>query len=79
MTKEIMDALRETFGRPKWSLRHEAIKYIYTKYMKEETSVREHVLDMIMHFNIAKVNGGAIDEANQISFILESLLKSLPF
>ncbi|KAA0045201.1 gag/pol protein [Cucumis melo var. makuwa] len=33
--------------------------------MKEEIFVREHVLDMIMHFNIAKVNGGAIDEANQ--------------
>ncbi|KAA0062648.1 gag/pol protein [Cucumis melo var. makuwa] len=48
--------------------------------MKEETSVREHVLDMMMHFNIAEVNGGAIDEANQVSFILESLPKSfIPF
>ncbi|TYK21782.1 gag/pol protein [Cucumis melo var. makuwa] len=53
-----------------------AIKYIYTKRMKEGTSVREHVLDMVMHFNIAEVNGGAIDEANQDSFILESLSKS---
>ncbi|TYJ96373.1 gag/pol protein [Cucumis melo var. makuwa] len=68
------------FGQPKWSLRHEAIKYIYTKRMKEGTSVREHVLDMMIHFNIAKVNGGAIDEANQVSFILESLPKSfIPF
>ncbi|TYK08480.1 gag/pol protein [Cucumis melo var. makuwa] len=33
--------------------------------MKEKISVREHVLDMMMHFNIAEVNGGAIDEANQ--------------
>ncbi|TYK19115.1 gag/pol protein [Cucumis melo var. makuwa] len=48
--------------------------------MKEGTSVREHVLDMTMHFNIAEVNGGAIDEANQVSFILKSLLKSfIPF
>ncbi|KAA0051954.1 gag/pol protein [Cucumis melo var. makuwa] len=53
------------FGQPKWSLRHEALKYIYTKRMKEGTSVREHVLDMMMHFNITEVNGGAIDEANQ--------------
>ncbi|TYK03131.1 gag/pol protein [Cucumis melo var. makuwa] len=53
------------FGQQEWSLRHEAIKYIYTKRMKEGTSVREHVLDMMMHFNIAEVNGGAIDEANQ--------------
>ncbi|TYK23836.1 gag/pol protein [Cucumis melo var. makuwa] len=48
--------------------------------MNEGTSVREHVLDMMMHFNIAKVNGVVIDEANQISFILESLPKSyIPF
>ncbi|TYK02478.1 gag/pol protein [Cucumis melo var. makuwa] len=48
--------------------------------MKEGTSVREHVLDMMMHFNIAEVNGGVIDEANQVSFILESLPKSfIPF
>ncbi|KAA0065992.1 uncharacterized protein E5676_scaffold120G00260 [Cucumis melo var. makuwa] len=33
--------------------------------MKEGTSIREHVLDMMMHFNIGEVNGGAIDEANQ--------------
>ncbi|TYJ96575.1 gag/pol protein [Cucumis melo var. makuwa] len=80
MTKEIMDSLKGMFGQPKLSLRHEAIKYIYTKRMKEGTSIREHVLDMMMHFNIAEVNGGAIDEANQVSFILESLPKSfIPF
>ncbi|XP_050945127.1 uncharacterized protein LOC127150669 [Cucumis melo] len=79
-TKEIMDSLKGMFGQPEWSLRHEAIKYIYTKRMKEGTSIREHVLDMMMHFNIAEVNGGAIDEANQVSFILESLPKSFkPF
>ncbi|TYK16062.1 gag/pol protein [Cucumis melo var. makuwa] len=79
-TKEIMDPLRAMFGQPEWSLRHEAIKYIYTKRMKEGNSVREHVLDIMMHFNIAKVNGGANDEANKVSFILESLLKSfIPF
>ncbi|KAA0053407.1 gag/pol protein [Cucumis melo var. makuwa] len=80
MVKEIMDSLKGMFGQPEWSLRHEAIKYIYTKRMKEGTSVREYVLDMMMHFNIVEVNGGAIDEANQVSFILESLPKSfIPF
>uniref|UniRef100_A0A9I9D896 Uncharacterized protein n=1 Tax=Cucumis melo TaxID=3656 RepID=A0A9I9D896_CUCME len=44
--------------------------------MKKRVSIREHVLDMMMYFNIAEVNGGPIDEANQISFILQSLLKS---
>ena len=38
--KEIMDALKAMFGQPEWSLRHEAIKYIYTKRMKKGTSVR---------------------------------------
>ncbi|KAA0056018.1 gag/pol protein [Cucumis melo var. makuwa] len=52
--KEIMDSLKEMFGQPSWSLRHEAIKYIYTKKMKEGTSVREHILDKMMHFNIAE-------------------------
>ncbi|KAA0067960.1 gag/pol protein [Cucumis melo var. makuwa] len=48
--------------------------------MKEGTSVREHVPDMMMHFNIVEVNGGAIDKANHVSFILESLSKSfIPF
>ncbi|TYK03715.1 gag/pol protein [Cucumis melo var. makuwa] len=80
MAKEIMDSLKGMFGQPEWSLRHEAIKYIYTKRMKEGTSVTEHVLDMMMHFNIVEVNGGAIDEANEVSFILESLPKSfIPF
>ncbi|KAA0054880.1 gag/pol protein [Cucumis melo var. makuwa] len=48
--------------------------------MKEGTFVREHVLDMMMHFNIAEVSDGVIDEANHVSFILESLPKSfIPF
>ncbi|KAA0038081.1 gag/pol protein [Cucumis melo var. makuwa] len=31
---------------------------------------------MMMHFNITEVNGQPIDEANQVSFISQSLLKS---
>ena len=80
MAKEIMDSLKVMFVQPKWSLRHEAVKYIYTKRMKEGTSVREHVLDVMMHFNIVEVNSGPIEEVNQVNFILESLLKSfIPF
>ena len=62
--KEIMDSLREMFGQLSWYLRHEAIKYIYTKQMKEGTSFREHVLDMMMHFNVDVVNDGPINKAN---------------
>ncbi|TYK30527.1 gag/pol protein [Cucumis melo var. makuwa] len=75
-TKKIMDSLREMFGQPSWSLKHEGIKYVYTKRMKEWTSVREHVLDMMMHFNITEVNDGPINETNQ-EFILTTLLNEL--
>ena len=44
--------------------------------MKEGTSVREHVLQMIVHFNVAKMNGAIIDESSQVSFIRETLPKS---
>ena len=72
-----MDSLRDMFGWPSWSLKHKPIKHIYTKKMKEMTSIRERVLDIMMHFNIAEVNYDClIDEANQVSFILQSLLKS---
>ncbi|KAA0059677.1 gag/pol protein [Cucumis melo var. makuwa] len=74
--KEIMDSLKGMFGQPKWSLRHETIKYIYIKRMKEGTSVREHVLDMMIHFNIAEVNGGAIDEAMRIGRLVKNGLLS---
>ncbi|TYK29762.1 gag/pol protein [Cucumis melo var. makuwa] len=78
--KEIMDSLKGMFGQPELFLGHDVIKYIHTKQMKEGTSIREHVLDMMMHFNIAEVNGSVIDEGNQVSFILESLPKSfIPF
>ncbi|KAA0041899.1 retrovirus-related pol polyprotein from transposon tnt 1-94 [Cucumis melo var. makuwa] len=53
--KEIMDSLKGMFRQPEWSLRHEAIKYIYTKRMKEGTSVREHVLDMMMHSILLRI------------------------
>ena len=80
MTKEIMDSLREIFGQPSWSLRHKVVKYIYTKKMKEGTSVREHVRDMMMYLNIAEVNDSPINEVNQVSFISQSLPKSfVPF
>ena len=79
-TKAIIDSLREMFGQLPYSLRYKEIRHIYTKRMKKGISVREHVLDMIIHFNIIKVNGDHIDEANQVSFILQSLLKSfVPF
>ena len=64
------------FGQPSSSVQHDAIKYIYNSSMKEGTSVREHVLDLMVHFNLAEVNGVVIDEKSQVSFILKSLPNS---
>nr|AMY96445.1 gag/pol protein [Momordica dioica] len=74
--KGIMDELKFIFQKNTWSLRHEAFTKFYTKRMKEGTSVSEHVLDMAMYSSRAEVNGGPIDEANAVSFILQSLPKS---
>ena len=80
IAKEIMESLKGIFGQPSFSLRHDAIKYVYNCRMKEGTLDREHVLDMMVHFNVAEVNGAVIDEKSQVSFIMESLPKSfLPF
>ncbi|XP_038891626.1 uncharacterized protein LOC120081018 [Benincasa hispida] len=51
--RDIMTSLQEI---PSSSIRHEAIKYVYNSYMKDETNVREHVLDMMLRFNIEKAH-----------------------
>ncbi|XP_038877369.1 uncharacterized protein LOC120069658 [Benincasa hispida] len=74
--KEIMESLREMFRQSSFSLRHDAIKYVYKCRMKERASVNEHVMDMMVHFNVVEVNRVVVDERSQVNFILESLLKS---
>ena len=71
-----MESLKGMFGQTSFSLRHDAIKYVYNCRMKEGISIKEHVLDMMIHFNVAKVNGAVIDEKSKVSFIMESLPKS---
>ncbi|RVW44912.1 Retrovirus-related Pol polyprotein from transposon TNT 1-94 [Vitis vinifera] len=44
--------------------------------MKNGSSVREHVLKMIHHFNEAEINGAKIDEKTQVGMILETLSPS---
>ncbi|KAA0066279.1 gag/pol protein [Cucumis melo var. makuwa] len=53
--RQIMDSLREMFEQPSIQIKQEAIKYIYNARMIEGQSVREHVLDMIVNFNIEGV------------------------
>ncbi|TYK23864.1 gag/pol protein [Cucumis melo var. makuwa] len=39
-------------------------------------SVKEHVLNVIVNFNVAQMNGVVFDEKSQVSYILKSLPKS---
>ncbi|XP_038877282.1 uncharacterized protein LOC120069564 [Benincasa hispida] len=64
-TREIMESLHGMFGQSSFSLKDDAIRYVYNCHMKEGTSVREHVLDMMVHFNMAKVNSAVVDENSQ--------------
>ncbi|XP_038896500.1 uncharacterized protein LOC120084752 [Benincasa hispida] len=75
-TREITESLWGMFGQPSAQLRHDALKFIFSFKMKEGTFVRDHVLNMMVHFNVIKINGSSIDEANQVSIILESLPES---
>ncbi|XP_038896455.1 uncharacterized protein LOC120084715 [Benincasa hispida] len=72
-SREIIESLREIFEQPSMQLRHNALKYIFNSRMTEGTSVREHVLNMMVYFNVTEMNRSNIDEASQVSIILESL------
>ena len=62
--RQIMDSLREVFGQPSIQIKQDTIKYVYNARMKEDQSVREHVLDMIVNFNVAEMNGAVFDESS---------------
>ncbi|XP_022154837.1 uncharacterized protein LOC111022000 [Momordica charantia] len=60
--KEIMDSLQSMFGQPSSQARHEALKFVYNSRMKKGSSVREHVLNLMVHFNVAESNAAVIYE-----------------
>ncbi|XP_038904195.1 uncharacterized protein LOC120090541 [Benincasa hispida] len=74
--REIIDSLQSLFGQPSTSAMHDAIKFVYNCRMKEGTFVREHVLNMMVHFNIAEVNGVVMNEKSKVGFIIQSLSKN---
>ena len=57
-----MESLQEMFRQLFYQLHDDALKYICTCHMKEDTSVQEHVLDMVVQFNIVEANEAVIDE-----------------
>ncbi|TYK05478.1 gag/pol protein [Cucumis melo var. makuwa] len=65
-TQNASQSIRDAYNR--WTKANDKIK--------EGQSVREHILDMIVHFSVAEVNGVVFDENSQVSFVLKSLSKS---
>ncbi|XP_038889378.1 uncharacterized protein LOC120079297 [Benincasa hispida] len=65
---QIMESLRGMFGQLSFSLRLDAIKYVYNCRMKEWASVREHILDMMFCTNALM---------NQIEYNLTTLFNGL--
>ena len=61
-TYEMMESLQTMFRQPSEQKQHEAVHSSMTARMKEGSSVQEHVLGMMSHFNTNEVNGGTIDE-----------------
>ncbi|XP_042023155.1 uncharacterized protein LOC121770502 [Salvia splendens] len=70
---EIMENLQSLFGTQSRSARSFAIRSLMNKTMKEDTPVRDHVLEMIRHLNQIEVLGGSIDVDSQVDIILHSL------
>ncbi|XP_038887210.1 uncharacterized protein LOC120077399 [Benincasa hispida] len=72
-TCEIMKSLSRMFRQPFAQLKHDTLKFIFNSKMKEGTFV--HVLHMMVHFNVAEMDGSRIDVVSQVSIILETLPK----
>ncbi|MCQ7016927.1 retrotransposon gag domain-containing protein, partial [Clostridioides difficile] len=49
---------------------------LMTTRMAEGSPVRDHVLDMMAHFNEIEILGGEIDGESQVDIILQSLPRS---
>ena len=64
------------FGQPLDRQQHEAIASVLTARMKEGTSVRDHVLRMMAHLNMAGTHGARINVQSQVTMIMETLLNS---
>ncbi|XP_038895830.1 uncharacterized protein LOC120083997 [Benincasa hispida] len=75
ITREIMDSLQGLFGKSSTSAMHDTIKFVYNFIMKEGTSIKEHVLNMMVDFDVAELNGVVMNEKSQVAFIMQSLPK----
>ena len=70
---EILESLKEMFGRPSDQSLHEATRTYMNTKMNKGVSVREHVLNMISVLHEAETHEVVMYEKTQVSIILESL------
>lgn len=64
------------FGQKSTQIKYDCLKFIFNARMEKGTSVKEYVLDMMVHFNVVEMNTTVIDEYSQVSFMLDTLLQS---
>ncbi|KAL5547016.1 hypothetical protein UlMin_006703 [Ulmus minor] len=75
-----MVSVQAMFGETSTRARFEAVKTIMNSRMKVGTSVRDHLLRIIAHFNEAEIHGSIIDQQTHVGMILETLSDSfIPF
>ncbi|XP_047949089.1 uncharacterized protein LOC125194917 [Salvia hispanica] len=68
---EIMTNLANLFGTQNRTPKSQAFRSIMTKTMKEGSSVRQHVLEIMSHLNQIEVLGGTIDPESQFKLKFE--------
>ena len=54
--RQIMESLQEMFRQLSSQIQHEALKYVYNAGVKEGQSVREHVIDLMVQFNVTEMS-----------------------
>ncbi|XP_073121767.1 uncharacterized protein [Henckelia pumila] len=77
---DIMKSLQGMFGKQSEQARHEATRKYTNARMVPGTHVRDHVMQMTNHFSEVEMHGAVVDEATQVSTILNSLSSDfIPF
>ncbi|XP_022859279.1 uncharacterized protein LOC111380049, partial [Olea europaea var. sylvestris] len=70
---DILESLKGVFGHQSRRAHFEAIHILQNICMKPGTPVKDHMLTMIAHFNVAENLGTTIDQETQVDMVLNSL------
>ncbi|KAL2542227.1 Uncharacterized protein Adt_03205 [Abeliophyllum distichum] len=70
---DIMESLKDMFAHQSRRARFKVIRTLQNICMKPGTLVKDYMLSMIGHFNVAKNLGATIDANTQVDMVLNSL------